>query len=53
MYFDNLSQIDFITWRQISESLSTLIFPQMLKKLRKYAEDLENQDKFLDSRNKL
>ena len=50
---DNLSQIDFITWRQISKSLFTLIFPQMLKQLMKNAEDPENQDKLLDSGNRL
>ena len=49
---DNLSQIDFTTWRQISKSLFTLIFPQMLKQLMKNAEDLENLDKLLDSSNK-
>ena len=49
---DNLSQIDFITWRQISKSLFTLIFPQMLKQLMKNAENLENLDKLLDSSNK-
>ena len=53
MYLDdNLNQIDFITWRQISKSLFTLIFPQMLKQLMKNAEDLENLDKLLDSSNK-
>ena len=49
---DNLYQTDFITWRQISKSLFTLIFPQMLKRLMKNVEDLENLDKFLDSSNK-
>ena len=53
MYLDdNLNQIDFITWRQISKSLFTLIFPQMLKQLVKNAKDLENVDKLLDSSNK-
>ena len=47
---DNLSQINFSTWRQISKSLFTLIFPQMLKQLMKNAEDLENLDKLLDSK---
>ena len=50
MYLDdNFNQIDFITWRQISKSLFTLIFPQMLKQLVKNAKDL---DKLLDSSNK-
>ena len=46
---DNLDHVDNIKRRQISKSLFTLIFPQILKQLTKNAEDPENQDKLLDS----
>ena len=39
---DNLNLIDLNTWRQMSKSLFTLIFPQMLKQLMKITKDLEN-----------
>ena len=45
---DNLDQVDYIKWRQISKSLFTLIIPQMSSQLIQ-AEGPENLDKLLDS----